>query len=178
MATMNRGDTVAIEKNKAYLLLEELKKRKDREQIVNVEEQQVKLVFFTLLNDYYAFYGGDIKEILPLTKIFYVPGAPDYILGIINVRGDIESVININKFLGLPDFKITPKNRIAMAEKDGLRSGILVESIEDVLDVPHSSIKAPLSTLDKTIKEFVSGEIDYKNKNVTILDISRIFAGL
>ena len=167
---------MAIEKNKSDLLLEELKKRKGGEKIVDVEEEQVKIVVFSLLNDNYAFYGNDIKEILPLTKIFYVPGSPDYILGIINVRGDIESVININKFLGLPDFKNTPKNRIAMAEKDGIRSGILVESIEDVLDVPVSSIKPPLSMLDKTIKEFIGGEMIYKSKNVTFLDVGKIFA--
>ena len=113
---------MAIEKNKSDLLLEELKKRKGGEKIVDVEEEQVKIVVFSLLNDRYAFYGNEIKEILPLTKIFYVPGSPDYILGIINVRGDIESVININKFLGLPDFKNSQKNRIAMAEKDGIRS--------------------------------------------------------
>ena len=167
---------MAIEKNKSDLLLEELKKRKGGEKIVDVEEEQVKIVVFSLLNDNYAFYGNDIKEILPLTKIFYVPGSPDYILGIINVRGDIESVININKFLGLPDFKNSQKNRIAMAEKDGIRSGILVESIEDVLDVPVSSIKPPLSMLDKTIKEFIGGEMIYKSKNVTLLDVGRIFA--
>jgi purine-binding chemotaxis protein CheW len=161
---------------KSDLLLEKLKKRRETEKIVEVEEEHVKIVFFSLLNDYYAFYGSDIKEILPLTKIFYVPGSPDYILGIINVRGDMESVVNINKFLGLPDFKSSQKNRIAMAEKDGVRSGILVESIEDVIDMPVSSIKPPLSTLDKTVKEFVAGELIYKDKNVTLLDIGRIFA--
>ncbi|MBI4691592.1 MAG: purine-binding chemotaxis protein CheW [Nitrospirae bacterium] len=165
-----------IEKNKTDILIEELKKRRGGEKIVDVEEEQVKIVVFSLLNDNYAFYGNDIKEILPLTKIFYVPGAPDYILGIINVRGDIESVININKFFGFPDSKNTRKSRIAMAEKDGIRSGILVESIEDVFDVPVSSIKPPLSTLDKAIKEFVTGEMIYKNKNVTFLDVGRIFA--
>lgn len=167
---------MAIEENKADLLLEELKKRKGGEKIVDVEEEQVKIVVFSLLNDNYAFYGSDIKEILSLTKIFYVPSAPDYILGIINVRGDIESVIDINKFLGLPDFKNTPKSRIAMAEKNGIRSGILIESIEDVIDIPVSSIKQPLSTLDKTVREFVAGELIYKNKNVTLLDVGRIFA--
>lgn len=168
---------MGVEKNKIELIREELWKRKSGEKIVEVEEERIKIVIFSLMDDYYAFYGSDIKEILPaLTKIFYVPGSPDYIMGIINVRGDIESVININKFLGLSDFKNTPKNRIAIAEKNGLRSGIFVDSIEDVLDVPISSIMPPLSTLNRTIKEFVAGETIYKNQNVTVLDIGRIFA--
>jgi len=159
---------------KSELILAEVKKRKSQAEIIDVDEEKIKLVIFSLQGDYYAFHGRDVKEIIPLEKITHVPGSPDFILGIINVRGDIESVLSIHRFLGLSDLGITQKGRIAIVAKEGIRSGVLVDSIEDVLDVPISTIKPPLSTLDKSIEDFVIGETFYNNRNVTILDVGKI----
>jgi len=166
---------VDIDKKKSDLILNEIEKRRLREKTVDVEEEKVKLVIFLLLDEYYAFYGVAVKEILPSANIFYVPGSPDFITGVINVRGDIESVININKLLGLPDSRITQKSRIAVAVNGNMRSGILLDAIEDVIDAPLSSIKPPLSTLEGSKKDFITGELFYNNRNITVLDVEKIF---
>jgi purine-binding chemotaxis protein CheW len=168
------ADDTAGVNNKSDLILEEIM-RKDKERIVDVEEKKVKVVIFSLHGDFYAFYGEHIKEILPLMPINYVPGAADFIPGVINVRGEIESVININRLLGLPDSASTQRCRIALAVTDVMRSGILVDSIEEVLDIPVRAIKPPLDTLMKAIKDFVAGEYTHQDKIVTILDIGKIF---
>jgi purine-binding chemotaxis protein CheW len=110
-----------------------------------------------------------------LGSIFYVPGSPDFILGVINIRGDIESVIAINKFLGLSEPGVTQSSRIAIASTEEMRSGVLVDSIEDVVDIPVSALKLPIATLDQSQKEFVAGEFTYNEKNITLLDIGKIF---
>jgi len=162
-------------KSKSSQILEEVRLKKEGERIINVDEETVKLVIFTLLEDYFALPGSEAKEILPSSKISYVPGAPEYILGIINVRGDIESVIDINQFMGFPPLKADKRNRIIIAVSQEIRSGILVGSVEDVLDVSIKTINPPLSTLNDQIKPFVKGSTEYKGKNVTILDASKIF---
>lgn len=159
---------------KSRAILDKIKNR-DRDPIVDVNEEEIKLVIFSLRKSFFAFYGADLKEVLPKGKINYVPGSPDYILGITNVRGDVESVIDINGFLELPPHTESKNNRIIIAEKSGVRSGILVDSVEDVLDIPKRSITPPLSTLSDRIKPFVAGETSYRNHNVTVLDIGRIF---
>lgn len=164
-----------IDKKKSDLILNEIENRRLKGKIVDVEEEKVKLVIFLLSGDYYAFYGGDVKEILPQTNIFYVPGSPDFITGVINVRGDIDSVIDIKKLLGLPDSKDTQKSRIAIAVIGNMRSGVLLDAIEDVIDVPVSLIKPPLSTLEGSKKDFIAGELFYNNRNITILDLGKIF---
>ncbi len=164
-----------IDKTRSDRILKEIDRRINGDRTVKIEEEDAKLVLFLLCGDYYAFYGKNIKEILPQKKIFYVPGAPDFITGVVNVRGDIESVININKFLGLPDPTVTQKSRILIAVNGDMRSGILVDSVEDVIDVPLSSIKQPLSTLEDSKKDFVAGELFYKNRNVTVLNLERVF---
>lgn len=171
---MNEGEGEMNKAQKSDLIREEIKRRKQGK-VVDVEEEKAKLVIFSLLDDCFAFYGSDIKEILPPQTIYFVPGAPDFIMGVINNRGDVESVININRFLGFPDSEMGSQSRIALAEGAGIRSGILVDSILDVMDVPISSIGPPLSTLDEGKKEFVTGEMAYANKNVTVLSVGKIF---
>ncbi len=160
--------------NKSALIFDELKKHGRAARIIDVEEEKVKLVIFSFSGEFYAFYGSDIKEILPMVNIFFVPGTPDFILGLINLRGDIESVIDVNYFLSLPACQRTQCGRIAIAEKGGIRSGIILESVTDVADVPVSSIKPSSSMLDSTTKEFVTGETMFKGKNVTVLAIGQI----
>ena len=79
----------------------------DQNNVIRVEEEKIKLVIFSLRGDYYAFYGKQVKEILRFREITYVPGCPDYIMGIINVRGDIESVLNLHLMMGIPETEQT-----------------------------------------------------------------------
>ena len=164
-----------IDKKKSDRILAEVKKRKGQEKIVDVEVEKVKLVIFSLLDEYYAFNSEDVKEILPVSKITYVPGSPDFILGIINVRGDVESVLDINKLMGLPGGKINKNSHIIIAAKKDIRSGILIDSMVDVIDVPKSSIQPPISTLSKSIREFAIGEATYNKKNTMLLDVEKFF---
>ncbi len=163
------------DKHSRDFVLEEAKRRREKDEIVNVEEERVKVVIFALAGGDYAFYGSEVKEILSQSNIFYVPGTPGFIHGVINVRGEIESVINLAAFLGLPDSARAVNSRILIAVGEGIRSGVLVESVEDVLDIPVNSIKPPLATLSQSLKGFVTGEFIHGNKTVTLLSARRIF---
>lgn len=156
-------------------IIELAKKNQEDKKGISVEEDHVKVVIFSLSGVFYAFYGSYIKSILPYNAVTSVPGCPDYILGIINVRGDIESVINIHHFIGLQDTPVDSRARILIAEGAGIRSGILVNSVEDVIDIPVSSILPSISTIENSIREFVEGELDYKNSLVTVLNVEKIF---
>jgi len=166
------------DKSKHEGILAEARKRREEARIVEVEEEKIKLVIFSLSGESYAFAGKDIREILRFEKITYVPGSPQTILGIINVRGDIESVLNVHKLLGLPDSHPTTNSRIVIATSEGIRSGILVDSVEDVTDVPASSIQPPIATFDKSIKEFVVGVTDYHGGSVTVLGVGKVLGKL
>lgn len=165
-------------KSKSELILDELKRRMTGEKIVEVEEETVKVVIISLLDGLYAFKGAEIKEILPIMPVYYVPGSPDFIPGVVNIRGDIESVISINGFLGLADSKQSPDSRIVIAEGGGVRSGIIVDSVEDVIDIPASSIKPPMATLGAAAGEYVAGEFMYGARSVAVLDAGKIFGKL
>lgn len=167
-----------IDKNKSDLILAEVKKRKNQEKILAVEEEKIKLIIFTLSGDYYAFQSEEVKEILPVGKITYVPGSPEVILGIINIRGDIESVLDIHKLMELPGSKITSASRIIIAAKGDIRSGIRVDSVEDVVDIPKSSIQPPMAILSNSIREFAVGQVTYRDRMAVFLSVGKIFEKL
>jgi purine-binding chemotaxis protein CheW len=167
--------TFAGEK-KNEVILEKAKKRGDSKKIIDVEEQKISLVIFLLNDIYFAFHGSAVKTILPYEEITYVPGCRNYILGIINVRGDIESVLDLHIFLNLPGAEPTPRSRIVIAAGEHIQSGILVDTVEDVVDVPKSALKPPIATIDMSVKEFVDSDVWYNEKNVAVLDVGKIFA--
>lgn len=162
-------------KSKTHQILAEIRNRRSREKATATEDELVELVFFTLSDRFFACYGVDAKEILPVLKINFIPGAPSHLLGVVNVRGDIESVLDLNRVLGLPPQSRTSKNRIIIAESAGLRSGILTGAVHDVIYVPKNTIHPPLASLAEKIKGYVAGETRYNTSEVTLLNISQIF---
>ena len=166
------------EKRRTDLIVEELQRLKGLGKVAVVEEEKSKFVIFTLRGGLYAFAGADIKEILPAMEIFPVPGAPQSVPGVINNRGDIEAVVDLGGILGLPDGNGAAVGRIVMAQKSGVRAGILVDAVVDVLDLPPSMIKPPLATLNAAARELVVGETICQGRSVVLLDVDRIFDAL
>lgn len=165
----------ACEQLKSEQILDELKRRQRTREVVDVEEERVKVVIFVCGENRYAFYGADIREILPQCDISWIPCLPEYLPGLINVRGDIESVIAIHHFLGEQKAG-AGKYLIAMAVKGNFHSGILIDVMEDVVDIPLSTIHPSLTTLNGTVRDLVIGEIEYGGEIVTLLDIEKLAA--
>ncbi len=165
-----------VDITKSERILAEVKKLRGQGRITDIDEEKVKMVIFSLSDNFYAFYVSEVQEILPLVKEpADVPGMPDFIIGIINVRGNIESVIDIHRFMGLGQASNTPDTRIIIAAKEGIRSGIRVDYVADVIDIPVSSVDPPIPNIDESVKEFVIGRMTYDNQNVNILDVGNIF---
>lgn len=159
-------------------ILDVIKQRKQQEHMIEIEEQLIQLVIFQLADRYYALYGNTIKEIVTVREISYVPGMPDYILGVINVRGDIESVLDLRKFLGLAQSPWTKQSRILLGEIPHIRSGLLVDSVEDVLEIPEDQISISDSMLAAEQTAYILGETFYKGKELILLNIKKIFKKL
>ncbi len=82
-----------------------LRQRQNSHQdIVDVDEPVIKLVIFSLGEQHFALAGESVKEVLPGTEtVFFVPGMPASVEGVINVRGNIESVIQLHALMQLPN---------------------------------------------------------------------------
>ena len=152
------------------------RKRQSGDNVVNVDEPAVKLVFFSLGEQWYAFYGETIREVLADHEVYYLPGCPASMEGVINVRGDIESVIRLRTVLGLPEIIVAGSSRILLGCASAMRSGIRVDCVEEVIDVLQSAIQAPPHTLPEHLRPLVLGIVMYRDRPVQLLDLARIFS--
>ena len=158
---------------KSEKLLAEIKRPNRVKDIVDVEIERTKVVIVTIGGNRFAFNGNDIREILPACEISWVPGLPDFLPGLIIIRGEIESVIDIRQFWG-NEINSGQPGQIVLAVHGEFRSGILIDSIEDVVDVPLSAIISTLTTLTGTARDLLSGELDWGGIVIPLLDIEKL----
>lgn len=151
-------------------------RREANREIVNVDEPTTKLVIFELAGDWFAFYGERIREILSQVDVFFIPGCPTSLEGVINVRGDIESVIRLNDILHRPPGDTGRASSILLGQGGGMSSGIRVDEVIDVVDVVQSNIHPPPGTLPEHLRPIVLGILTFKDKPVAVLDLDQIFS--
>ncbi|MCP4405312.1 MAG: purine-binding chemotaxis protein CheW [bacterium] len=156
-------------------ILEAVTQRESDERVIEIEEKTVQVVVILLDEHVYAFYGRWIKEIVLVDEISYVPGMSEYLLGVINVRGEIESVLDLRGVLALSRTALNAQSRVLIGEAHGIRSGLLVDAVEDVLEMPEERISRSSPVLDNGIAEYIIGESRYKEQDMILLDLDRIF---
>ncbi len=144
-------------------------------EVVNVDAPSVKLVFFSLGEQWYAFHGEKISEVLADSEVFFLPGCPASMEGVINVRGDIESVIRLRAVLGLPDEEASGSSRILLGQSHTMHSGLRVDRVEEVIDVLEDSIQPPPHTIPEHLRAIVLGIVTFRSHLVHVLDLERIF---
>jgi len=170
-----------IEKNqsKRQLILNAVQNKTVENQEQEGPDEKIELVIFSMAQRYFAFKGAGVREILPYTPITEVPGCPRTIRGIINVRGIIESVVNLHSLLEMEDTPISTRTRFVLAQSEEILSGIQVEGVEDVLSIEPHRIKSVLSILPAATRKYAlgGGEL-YKNHYVVLLSIEKIFTEL
>ena len=164
----------SLQRKEISEIIEAITQQEHDERIIEIEEKTVQVVVILLAGSMYAFYGKWIKEIVVVDEISYVPGMPDYLLGVINVRGEIESVLDLRSVLGLPQPTLKSQSRILIGEARGLRSGLLVDAVEDVLEMPEELISRSKPVLEDQVAEYIIGESCYKEQDMILLDLDKI----
>ena len=119
--------------------------------------EMMQLVVFKLANETYGIATHHVREVQPLQAISPVPCTPDFVIGIINIRGAIYSVIDIRQFLGVPDQQRTEDTKVILVASAGLEVGVLADDILGEISIHQTEIKAPLATRASLKEEYVQG---------------------
>jgi purine-binding chemotaxis protein CheW len=132
------------------------------------DDPVLQWVTFHLAGETYGVNVMQVQEVLRYTEIAPVPGAPSYVLGIINLRGNVVTVIDTRHRFGLDPGEITDNTRIVIIEADKHVVGILVDSVAEVVYLRQSEIEtAPNIGSDDSAK-FIQG-VCHKNGELLIL---------
>ena len=122
--------------------------------------ETMQLIVFTLDGEKYAVPITDINEILTSQEVTTMPNAPAFVSGIINVRGTIAVVIDLEKRFGLQRENQAVSEHIILTEVDKSTFGVLVDQVLEVLTVPKDSVKTTPELLSTKINaEYMSGVV-------------------
>ncbi|MGM0541978.1 MAG: chemotaxis protein CheW [Pseudomonadota bacterium] len=136
-----------------------------------------RCVLFTLENEIYGIHVKKIREVLRVGTIRTVAGTPHNVLGVINVRGVIVTVIDARSMYGMPAKEISDYSRIIIVELDGERAvGMLVDFVMEVKDIPESKIEA-LSATKENVSRYIQGIAHFQNNVIILIDVDNMFAG-
>ena len=118
----------------------------------------------------------NVQEINKLMEMTKVPQAPDYVTGILNLRGQIVTVIDLGKKLGLAstDFSESTRNIIVNSDKEYI--GLLVSRISDVVEANWEKVEEPPANIGGVQGAFFKGVFKTKDKLIGILDVNKVLA--
>jgi len=135
----------------------------------NVSDDPIlQWVTFKLAGETYGVNVMQVQEVLRYTEIAPVPGAPEYVMGIINLRGNVVTVIDARYRFGLSGGEITENTRIVILEADKHVVGILVDSVAEVVYLRQSEIETAPNVGNDESARFIQG-VCHKNDELLIL---------
>ncbi len=156
---------------KSDTILSQISNRSLAEKIVEIDEERINLLIFQLGDYLFAFRGSQAREMLPFIDVTWIPGATSLLPGVINVRGDVTAVIDLKEILGIHE---TAQGKtggffIMVWGGDG-RTGILVDNIVDIMEIPISENRQLLPTVDERFKRFAVSQFEYDRKMVIVFE--------
>jgi purine-binding chemotaxis protein CheW len=154
------------EKTKTEMMDKETIKRILKERAIKLAEKpktedeyysSISVLVFALADEKYGVELDFIKEVIPLKELTILPQAPEYVMGITNVRGKITSIIDLKKFFNLPEKGITNLNKVIILKHGEMEFGILADNILGIEDIMEKDLQTDISTFKGLLKDYLRG---------------------
>ncbi|MGD8569370.1 MAG: chemotaxis protein CheW [Gammaproteobacteria bacterium] len=136
----------------------------------------LRWVTFCLENEKYGINVMQVQEVLRVSEIAPVPGAPDYVLGIINLRGNVVTVVDTRKRFGLERRELDDSSRIVIVEANEQVVGILVDSVAEVVDLKVSEIETAPNVGTEDSSRFIQGVANQDDELLIIVDLNKLLS--
>lgn len=140
------------------------------------EDPVLQWVTFSLDGETYGIDVMQVQEVLRMTEIAPVPGAPDYVLGIINLRGSVVTVIDTRRRFGLVPMEPDDSTRIVIVETEKLVVGILVDSVAEVVELRESEIESAPSVGNTDRSQFIQGVFSRGDSLLILVDLKKLLS--
>jgi len=142
-----------------------------------LDEEQ--LVTFKIDQEEYGVKIANVQEINRMTEVTKIPRAPYYLEGIVNLKGNVIPALDLRRLFKISEKQVTDATRIIIVEFHGKRTGIVVDSVSEVLRFDKTLIEAPPDILSSGIdSNYVEGvgKLDGGKRMILILDISKVLS--
>ena len=134
----------------------------------------IQLVTFRLKDETYGINVMQVQEVLRVTEIAPVPGAPNYVLGIVNLRGNVVTVIDTRTRFGLPTTEVDDASRIVIIESDEQVVGIMVDSVAEVVELQHDEIDSTPNIGNDDSSRYIQGVASRDDNLLIVVDLNKL----
>jgi purine-binding chemotaxis protein CheW len=115
------------------------------------------VVEFRMAHETFALELNRIRLIHPLKGLTFIPGVPNFIKGVINLRGEIISVVDLKVFFDLSDDGVTRLSQVIILSSDKMEFGILADEILGISEIPKNALQPSLATLTGVRSDYLKG---------------------
>jgi purine-binding chemotaxis protein CheW len=133
-----------------------------------------QFVTFILMEEVYGINVMQVQEVLRVTEIAPVPGAPSYVLGIVNLRGNVVTVIDTRKRFGLPSVEVSDNSRIIVIESEKQVVGILVDAVAEVVELREDEIDAAPNVGTEESSRYIQGVATQEGRLLILVDLNKL----
>jgi purine-binding chemotaxis protein CheW len=140
----------------------------------NQAEELLQLVSFTIGQEEFGLDIQRIQEINRMVEITRVPNSPDFVSGVINLRGKVIPVIDLRKRFGFPAKESDKNTRIIVVELTGSVVGFIVDAVREVIRIPKSVTEPPPPIIAGIGSEYVTAVGKLEDRLLILLDLERI----
>ncbi len=133
----------------------------------------IEIIEFVVASETYGVESSYVREVYPLKELTPLPGTPAFILGVINVRGQIVSVVDPKKFFGLPEKGLTDLNKVILITDGTMEFGLLADAVLGLRHVPLKELQKSLPTLTGLRAELLKG---VTSERLVVLDAARLLS--
>jgi purine-binding chemotaxis protein CheW len=133
-----------------------------------------KYVIFKLNREYYGIPIENVISIERMQKSTRIPNAPKYVKGVINLRGEVVSLIDLRQKLGMELTEVNNNSRIIVVSDDDIFAGLIVDSSSEVMEINNDSIDSPPNTNENDYLSYIYGIGKTDNRLIILLELPKI----
>ena len=137
-------------------------------------ETLTQIVAMRLSDEDYGIPILQIQEILRLTEVTHIPNMPDFIEGVLNLRGKIIPVLDLRKRFHLKITENTDKTRIVIVEAENQTMGLVVDSVSEVINLKREQLDSVPHSITSIETEYLMGVAKIDNRLVVLLDLGKL----
>lgn len=135
-------------------------------------------VVFSIGNEHYGIDIFQVREIIRVPAVTHVPGAPDDVQGVINLRGGVIPILDLRKRFGLGDAGVREQDRrIVVVEFDEQTLGIVVDGVSEVLEIDAGAIEPPSPYVMSAHSHAIAGIAKLGERLIILLELEALFTG-
>ncbi|MDK2896638.1 MAG: purine-binding chemotaxis protein CheW [Candidatus Atribacteria bacterium] len=138
--------------------------------------RELQLVAFMLGEETYGVDISQVEEIIRFQPVTRVPGAPDFVEGVINLRGRVIPVIDLRKRFNLGQKELTKSTRVMVVEVSPHTVGMIVDAVDEVLRINEEQIEPPSPLIASIDAEYIQGVGKLEDKLIILLDLSSVLS--